>query len=99
MLGAPANIFICFLELMTGLIILHRAIPSVIQKGRFSAAKIWALGLCLCLFSVDRLTVFMNGTNTTLTTYMSHVLLVSYGILRYRHIASRGITRWGETVQ
>lgn len=92
-----ANMILAALEMATAMILFHRAIPSVIQAGKSKAFKIWALALCLGFFSVDRLTAFLNNLPTSHMMLLAHVWLVVYGVLRYAHIAGRGLTPWGET--
>lgn len=91
------NMVLAAFEMTTAMLLFHRAIPSVIQAGKMKAFKIWALALCLGLFSVDRFTAFLNNLPVAHMTLLAHIWLISYGLLRYAHIASRGLTAWGET--
>lgn len=91
------NMILAGFEMTTAMLLFHRAIPSVIQAGKLKAFKIWALALCIGLFSVDRFTAFLNVSQVTPMTLLAHVWLISYGLLRYVHIARRGLTAWGDT--
>lgn len=91
------NMVLAALEMTTAMFLFHRAIPSVIQAGKGKAFKIWALALCLGFFSVDRFTAFLNNVSIAHMTLLAHIWLISYGVLRYAHIARRGLTAWGDT--
>ena len=97
MIGSVVNVILACFEFGMGLVILHRALPSVLQGGRAKAVKIWALGFALLMFSIDRLTAFLNVANTPWMTLFAHGWLVAYALMRYSNIAARGIIRWGET--
>lgn len=91
------NALLAAIELLLAALVLHRAVPSVLQNGRMKALNIWTLGIALGMFGVDRFAAFLTASPLTTTLGMAHVMLATYGGLRYAHIAKRGLSFWGDT--
>lgn len=86
------NAFLASVEIFLAAVILHKAVPTVLQNGRIKALNIWALGVALGLFAVDRITASTAATSAV----MGHAMLILYGALRYTNIARRGLICWGQ---
>jgi len=91
------NALLAAIELLLAALTLHRAVPSVLQNGRMKALNIWALGVAMGLFGVDRFAAYLSASGLTTTLIMAHSMLITYGSLRYLHIARRGLSFWGNT--
>lgn len=95
MVGSPLDAMLALVEITVAMVLFHRALPSVLQGGRLKAFQIWALAMALGMFGVDRFAAYINGTHTSPLAMLGHCWLAAYGVLRFAHIARRGLTAWG----
>ena len=83
-------------QFAVGLLLLHKAVPTVLIEGRVKAFIVWFLGTMLLLFASGHIIAALYGLSTFWVNQLAQAVGTIYGILRYRHIVRAGAVHWTE---
>lgn len=84
-------------EFVVGVLLMHKAVPTVMSGGRAKAFKIWFLAAALLLFASVHIAGAGHAWTNHWVNLLAQLLLVAYAVQRYRSIVVKGsAVKWTE---